>query len=823
MLKFLENTKKNWPLILVIISITVFSISVNESESVLDSSFVSIIWDKFEYSVNDEGKLTVIVNNYTKSELEVNVSSLRFPQGVNMTLIETQKSSGIFKGSIIFVDEKLNKNKELEVWKNGDTITAEYSGIKTKVTIKGMQITTPGIQTPNENKGTEYPQPTDPRIKNRGDGKETEYQQLTNPIYPPVSPPSFENYDEIKFPIKISLAEEDSVLKQFTISDDPQEFALTHGLEYKDGEVRVLIIFDQVSDLILDEIKKLATVESSNENMIQATVPLKNLIEINNVPDLIKVQPISKALQTSITSEGLEFIKAQSAQSAGLSGKNVKIAILDLAFDADNSEIKSNIVEQKSFRHDFQGDMIPLSGFGSEAVHGTSVAEIVTDIAQNSELYLLSFASEMEFLDAMDYAMKQNVDMITMSAGWVNYPTDGASEMVQKVEQAINSGIPFVVSAGNYAETHWEGKFVDSNENGWHEFAESDEGLTVVASDSRVERKKPFVLYLTWDSPSHQVYDFDLTMTDESGKQVAFSSNLQKTIGDIYFEYVYFTPNVPGNYSLGISFKGKTTDAVLEVFSPSDRLEYPVSEGSVSVPTDAQGIISVGALNHATFSLERFSSHGPTNHCLQVPTLVGPDAVTTLAYKDHPFYGTSAAAPHVAGIVALMLGQKPDLTPSDIFAALTQNSNKDLSAYNGTDNIYGFGAATSEFLAGIYEINTTYEKPNGCFIGTQGGQREEQVIVQQSYQSEIPQWVKSNAEWWANGLIDNSSFVEGIQWMIKEGTMKIPPSTQENVSVGNQIPDWIKNNAGWWAEGLIDDNSFVEGIQWMIKTGIMKI
>ncbi len=38
-----------------------------------------------------------------------------------------------------------------------------------------------------------------------------------------------------------------------------------------------------------------------------------------------------------------------------------------------------------------------------------------------------------------------------------------------------------------------------------------------------------------------------------------------------------------------------------------------------------------------------------------------------------------------------------------------------------------------------------------------------------------------------------------------------------------KVPSWIKNNAGWWAEGSIDDSSFVEGIQFMIKEGLMKI
>jgi len=87
----------------------------------------------------------------------------------------------------------------------------------------------------------------------------------------------------------------------------------------------------------------------------------------------------------------------------------------------------------------------------------------------------------------------------------------------------------------------------------------------------------------------------------------------------------------------------------------------------------------------------------------------------------------------------------------------------------------------------------------------------------------IPNWIKNNAGWWAGGQIDDNSFVQGIQWLIKEGIMKIPPTTQGTGSAGNQIPDWIKNNAGWWADGSIDDNSFVQGIQWLIKEGIMKI
>jgi hypothetical protein len=87
----------------------------------------------------------------------------------------------------------------------------------------------------------------------------------------------------------------------------------------------------------------------------------------------------------------------------------------------------------------------------------------------------------------------------------------------------------------------------------------------------------------------------------------------------------------------------------------------------------------------------------------------------------------------------------------------------------------------------------------------------------------IPSWIKNNAEWWAAGQIDDGSFVQGIQYLIKEDVLKIPPTTQGSSSGSNDIPSWIKNNAEWWAAGQIDDDSFIQGIQFLIKEGIMRI
>ena len=89
-------------------------------------------------------------------------------------------------------------------------------------------------------------------------------------------------------------------------------------------------------------------------------------------------------------------------------------------------------------------------------------------------------------------------------------------------------------------------------------------------------------------------------------------------------------------------------------------------------------------------------------------------------------------------------------------------------------------------------------------------------------ETSIPAWIKNNAGWWADGQIDDGSFVSGIQWLISNGIMTIPP-TEQGAGSDDVIPGWIKNNAGWWADGQIDDGSFVSGIQWLISNGIMKI
>ena len=87
---------------------------------------------------------------------------------------------------------------------------------------------------------------------------------------------------------------------------------------------------------------------------------------------------------------------------------------------------------------------------------------------------------------------------------------------------------------------------------------------------------------------------------------------------------------------------------------------------------------------------------------------------------------------------------------------------------------------------------------------------------------QIPEWVKNNAGWWADGQVDDKTFATGIEYLIKIGIIVVP-ITENQLEDGSNIPDWIKTNAKWWADGQVDDKTFATGIEYLIKIGIIVV
>jgi len=95
--------------------------------------------------------------------------------------------------------------------------------------------------------------------------------------------------------------------------------------------------------------------------------------------------------------------------------------------------------------------------------------------------------------------------------------------------------------------------------------------------------------------------------------------------------------------------------------------------------------------------------------------------------------------------------------------------------------------------------------------------------VQPKEETLIPNWIRNNAKWWADGTIKDRDFLMGIQYLTQQKIIIVESTTQSTQNTTDQIPEWIRNNAKWWADGLITDSDFVKGIQFLAQQGIIQV
>jgi len=108
------------------------------------------------------------------------------------------------------------------------------------------------------------------------------------------------------------------------------------------------------------------------------------------------------------------------------------------------------------------------------------------------------------------------------------------------------------------------------------------------------------------------------------------------------------------------------------------------------------------------------------------------------------------------------------------------------------------------------------------------------LIPNSSAQEEpqIPNWIKNVAGWWATNEISEKEFLAGIEYLINNNIIYIPfmpcggaaaTAASDPTLAAKLIPDWVKNNAGWWATDQIEDTDFINGIEYLIKKDVLGI
>ena len=85
----------------------------------------------------------------------------------------------------------------------------------------------------------------------------------------------------------------------------------------------------------------------------------------------------------------------------------------------------------------------------------------------------------------------------------------------------------------------------------------------------------------------------------------------------------------------------------------------------------------------------------------------------------------------------------------------------------------------------------------------------------------VPQWIKTNAGWWAGGQIDDTTFIDGLEYLISKDILNVDAVQTSKHSEG--IPEWVKHTANWWSSNIVTDSEFLNSIKYLIENGIITI
>jgi len=440
--------------------------------------------------------------------------------------------------------------------------------------------------------------------------------------------------------------------------------------------------------------------EAAYGNLVQAFVPWDS-IELLAASPLVSLvrPPYSPKPETYIT-EGVIRTGAdrwRTLSAYRTPGRKVKIGVIDLGFKGYGALLGTELPSDtrlRSFR--FDGNL------EAETDHGAACAEIIHDMAPDASLYLVNFATDVEHHAAVDYLVNERVDIISYSLGWTGVGAgDGTGPICDDVKKCAAADILGVGAAGDEAESHWEATFADANVDSFHDFAGDDEILQWwVPANTWTSASLEWDDWGVWDGTSFgkpdQDYDLllwrrtgtawellqvsDNWQTGESGQKPHEETSLWRAGTGAYYGVSILKFNASRSVRLELVVRGN-----------SGPIEYNVSSGSLTIPADAAEAIAVGATDWNTDELFGASSRGPTRDGRVKPDLTAPAGVSTATYGAFSFAGTSAAAPHVAGALGLLLSRLP--YPPAQARKILESRAIDLGS-TGKDNLYGFGRLT---------------------------------------------------------------------------------------------------------------------------------
>jgi subtilisin family serine protease len=413
----------------------------------------------------------------------------------------------------------------------------------------------------------------------------------------------------------------------------------------------------------------------------------------------IAPQPMVYPLQ-DVSSASLDTVRSAEAKAlhqAGLTGKNVKVGVLDFGFQNYSKLVAGGRMPKPKTAKAWNKE----NNFELGPAHGTACAQIIHAMAPDAELYLAAMGGDASSLDqfanAAQWLANQGVQIISFSGGTHEGPHNGNALMDRIVDRLVTRyGVLWINAAGNEGRSHWVGDTVDRNHDGWIDIRPGSPYLLLRPETNMLS------LLVTWDDwgadpqfpqtfQDIDAYLFRYADLRTSGAQpIAKSENPQNGRG-FPMERIGPLRVQPGDvFVLGLRAKHVNRSARIHVYGLTQvEMEPRSPEGSVIIPAASQGAVAVGAVDVRSGELKDFSSRGPTDDLRIKPDLTAPENAFVDVGAGGRFSGTSAACPYVAGFSALLVQKYSGMDRQALRDKLLAST-----LPRGTprpNNLYGFG------------------------------------------------------------------------------------------------------------------------------------
>jgi subtilase family protein len=472
------------------------------------------------------------------------------------------------------------------------------------------------------------------------------------------------------------------------------------------GEIQVYVIVAEASPQHVAQLAGLGLrieITLPEHGLVQGWAPADALETIAALDFVKEIRPPGYPVRHTgaVLTAGDGALRADQARTNfGVSGAGVTVGVMSDGVDHLANSAASG---------DLPAGVQVLKNPGGD--EGTAMLEIVHDLAPGAGLAFYGPTTSADMVNGINALGGAGARVVVDDLTFLDEPKFQDGMIAVAARNFATGGKVYVTSAGNSAQRHYRSPYRRTPGNATYPFFHDYDPAAAVdiGNSFTLPNNCGVRVVLQWNNPNGaSADDFDLFLVRASdGVALAGGIGFQNGTQNA-FEFLAFTNTTGGPLGVFVAI-GEFTLVTNPAFLILDYFVYPTCGVALQFVTAADSVIghaavsevlSVAAVDAATPTVaEPFSSRGPGSisfpapQARLVPNISGTDCVNTqagvLGFFNLPFCGTSASAPHVAAIAALLIERSPALTSDDLRSMLTSTA-VDLGTA-GFDFTFGFG------------------------------------------------------------------------------------------------------------------------------------